>query len=267
MMRPATPSHGSDNVGDVLASIRRLIAQDEAGAKIPDRLLNSLPGLAGAGPAKAAGPTAGEPLPLRLDGSKLVAPGTGHENDSDKPSQEAAAAPGPVADEAADQRPPSRDPSPGAGSDIDPADRPRPRALIEYSVETQPVDRSADAARHREREDDRPADLATSDAEDSDSDTMHNEETMLQTNTPVTPINPAVEAALQMDDTQAGGAEPHLFSRSDKDSQKGTHLRGMIRDAIRQELQGEVGNRLSRNLQQMIRHEIEQTLRQMCEED
>lgn len=90
---------------------------------------------------------------------------------------------------------------------------------------------------------------------------------MLHANASVTPITPAVEATANIDETHAEAGEPHLFARQDKDAQKGTHLRGMIREAIRQELQGEIGNRLSRNLQQMIRHEIELTLRQMCEQD
>ena len=62
-------------------------------------------------------------------------------------------------------------------------------------------------------------------------------------------------------------APSRICSRPGQERAKGTHLRGMIRDAIRQELQGEIGNRLSRNLQQMIRHEIELTLRQMCEQE
>ena len=42
MMRHPAPAQGSENVGDVLASIRRLIAQDEAGSEIPNQLLNTL---------------------------------------------------------------------------------------------------------------------------------------------------------------------------------------------------------------------------------
>ena len=97
--------------------------------------------------------------------------------------------------------------------------------------------------------------------------TAQMEETMLHANASVTPITPVMETQIKLDDALPETGEPHLFARQDKDAQKGTHLRGMIRDAIRQELQGEIGNRLSRNLQQMIRHEIELTLRQMCEQE
>ena len=44
MMRQPAPAYGSENVGDVLASIRRLIAQDEATSPIiPNQTLNTLP--------------------------------------------------------------------------------------------------------------------------------------------------------------------------------------------------------------------------------
>ena len=47
---------------------------------------------------------------------------------------------------------------------------------------------------------------------------------------------------------------------------RGAHLRGMIREAIRQELRAEIGNRLGRDLQELIRLEIALALREMCEE-
>lgn len=89
---------------------------------------------------------------------------------------------------------------------------------------------------------------------------------MLHANSTVTQLNPLAEAHAAAEALNRE-TEQHLFAPQDKDTQKGTHLRGMIREAIRQELQGEIGNRLSRNLQQMIRHEIELTLRQMCEQE
>lgn len=89
---------------------------------------------------------------------------------------------------------------------------------------------------------------------------------MLHANASATPINPAA-AARAAEAIACDNGEPRLFAPQDQDTPKGTHLRGMIREAIRQELQGEIGDRLSRSLQQMIRHEIEMALRQMCERD
>jgi hypothetical protein len=43
-------------------------------------------------------------------------------------------------------------------------------------------------------------------------------------------------------------------------------LRDLIRDAIQQELQGEVGLRVSRHLQQMVRAEVEAVIREICAE-
>jgi hypothetical protein len=111
-------------------------------------------------------------------------------------------------------------------------------------------------------------DLSTDNTASSPLNFMQTEENMLQANASVTPINANIDPhPLAEIEVPRDGGEPHLFAPQDKGAQKGAHLRGMIREAIRQELQGEIGNRLSRNLQQMIRHEIELTLRQMCEQE
>lgn len=47
----------------------------------------------------------------------------------------------------------------------------------------------------------------------------------------------------------------HLFAHADEDVQNGALLRSLLREAIRQELQGEMGARFSRNLRQLIRQE------------
>ena len=89
MMRQPAPAYGSENVGDVLASIRRLIAQDEATSPIiPNQTLNTLPRGLTAVPAQdaprpletALAPVETMPLaqveamPLVLETSKLIAP-------------------------------------------------------------------------------------------------------------------------------------------------------------------------------------------------
>lgn len=189
MMRLPASSRSSDNIGDVLASIRQLIAQDSAVCRLPDAVLNAVP-------AQAA--------PLILDCHDLIAPLSG----------------------AGESR---------AGMPAHP---------------------------------DGPCETPDNVAQNAPSPMPPQmEETMLHANASVTPITPAVEPQAATGPQPGDGLATHLFTPEDKAAQKGTHLRGMIREAIRQELQGEIGNRLSRNLQVMIRQEVELTLRQMCEQD
>ncbi|WP_158659295.1 hypothetical protein [Paracoccus denitrificans] len=257
-MRHPVPSPGSDNVGDVLASIRRLIAQDGTGCRIQNPALNGrLPEQDGppAAPIKlvqpARPPSSTRITPLVLDNSTLVAPDpvprieavgrgeTSAELHSTEPGRLDAWPPVPPdkgaaigathADRANMAEPSAGSSGPSLFSDIDPG----------------PTQSSS------------PAPTAA---------TPQLEETMLHANASATPINPAA-AARAAEAIACDNGEPRLFAPQDQDAPKGTHLRGMIREAIRQELQGEIGDRLSRNLQQMIRHEIEMALRQMCERD
>ena len=289
-MRQPAPAYGSENVGDVLASIRRLIAQDEGGSPIiPNQMLNAVaraPVATPDGPAlrdvlapaedqtpdSEAAETAmpDEVMPLVLDSSDLIAPDfpeTSDETPADDTRLHLAVAEQADAVEQADaleaetvappQINPWHDPAPTGGFDLqsiwaDPPQR-----------ETHPPER-AEAATDTAR-----SIFFAEPASDTPlSDTAQPEETMLNANASVTPINANIgpQYLPEMEAARDSG-EPHLFAPQDKDAQKGTHLRGMIREAIRQELQGEIGNRLSRNLQQMIRHEIELTLRQMCEQE
>ncbi|MFT4011972.1 MAG: hypothetical protein QM682_00975 [Paracoccus sp. (in: a-proteobacteria)] len=65
--------------------------------------------------------------------------------------------------------------------------------------------------------------------------------------------------------TAAGGAAPNLFGEIGGVAKDAT-LRVLIRDAIQQELHGELGQRLSRNMCQMIRQEVEAVIREICAE-
>ncbi len=225
MMRHPAPPPGVDNIGDVLASIRQLIAQDGAGDRIPDQALNLTP------PIKAT------VTPLVLGSNALVA--------VEAPA--AKAVPAEV---------------PGFGDWLK-----LPLTVVTASP-VAVIEPQADPDQAAEPAPPEPASALPFGPflEEPIPTTVQAEETMLHVNASVTPINPAAEALAA---TEALGreTEPHLFAPQGKDAQKGTHLRGMIREAIRQELQGEIGNRLSRNLQEMIRHEIELTLRQMCEQE
>ncbi|RDD69669.1 hypothetical protein [Paracoccus versutus] len=242
VMRQPAPGPGSDNVGDVLASIRRLIAQDGAGCRIPDQALNAPPAQDEAPPAQTAPlprpASSARITPLVLDSSILVAAEPVNDPQAGIPPE-----PRIFGDWL--RMPPAEEPAaPEARAGrVDAAEAAADHADIEATI--QPPGPSPEAPT---------------------TTILQMEETMLHANASVTPINPAAEAQAAEALARDTG-EPHLFAPQDKDAQKGTHLRGMIREAIRQELQGEIGNRLSRNLQQMIRHEIELALRQMCEED
>ncbi len=310
MMRQPAPVHGSEKVGDVLASIRRLIAQDEATPPIPNQMLNTLPrnaaekdeALADIAPdtgAQAmdawtqealpelpqADTAPAEPLPLVLNTSDLIAPGF-PDTGAQMPA-EAELAPG--------QQPWSDPPTTIAGTETaaEPAPEMAPDPLPEAILPAPPevplapfpserFDFNIDALWADLPETDDPASgpdspdstgsetpvLTMDDTAPHSLNLMQTEENMLQANASVTPINSHIDPGILAEiEAQRDGGEPHLFAPQDKGAQKGTHLRGMIREAIRQELQGEIGNRLSRNLQQMIRHEIELTLRQMCEQE
>lgn len=339
MMRQPAPVPGSEKVGDVLASIRRLIAQDEAASTIPNQMLNTLPRDSNAEPDGVAAETApaepatpvmvawardaapqmptaeeatAEPLPLVLNTSDLIAPGfpevvpdmaaeaapaavtataTGTEiemeieiaaepeTDQAAPLAAADIEPEPVAEtlaeataEAAPDPVPDLLPdtiSPGEPLGASLAAAPRPDFDLDalWADLTEPQG-PATAPEDTDSAASGSAELPENDTASHSLNLMQPEENMLQANASVTPINPHIDAGLHAEtELLRDGGEPHLFAPQDKGAQKGTHLRGMIREAIRQELQGEIGNRLSRNLQQMIRHEIELTLRQMCEQE
>ncbi|WP_199261937.1 hypothetical protein [Paracoccus binzhouensis] len=298
MRHPAPPP--TDNVGDVLASIRRLIAQDETGCRIPDQALNALPAREPPriGPVQTARPAPARITPLVLDSSDLVdvASPAGDQREAIRTPEAmlvAATPPDPAPAEMAqpDSAPSDSAPSDSAPSDSTPSESvprgpcatagPEPRPFGDWLV--MPLDERSDsppaAAEPGSTADVQPAEsLSGADVSpvriqpfgpflsEPAPTTTQMEETMLHANASVTPINPLAEAHAAAEALNRE-TEPHLFAPQDKDAQKGTHLRGMIREAIRQELQGEIGTRLSRNLQQMIRHEIELALRQMCEQD
>lgn len=301
MMRHPAPPPGADNVGDVLASIRRLIAQDEAGCRIPNQALNTLPAQDIAPrirvePMQTA-PSHAPAMPLVLDSTDLVAAAAQGKEATEStaavaetpvatatgPETEAAVAAEVVAVVEAEaevqvapaaraepeaQPEPEAEPEPEARAEIAPRDFGNwlnlPLTESDHSSFAASWPQAAEPAR------------SASDADPIlpfgpflDKTTPKNaqmEETMLHANSTVTPINPLAEAHAAAEALNRE-SEQHLFAPQDKDTQKGTHLRGMIREAIRQELQGEIGTRLSRNLQQMIRQEIELTLRQMCEQE
>ena len=279
MMRHPAPPSGADNVGDVLASIRRLIAQDEAGCRIPNQALNTLPAQDIA-PRIRVEPTtvaAAVAVPLVLDSTDMVAKAAPQAEATTPVAEASAAEPvaRPVTDEPVAKAAELRV---GAFGDwlkqpLPQPDQPDQPAVAETPQPTRtPTDPEIEAAAEAEppvADSGFGPDPARSFGfffEHPTTPNVQMEETMLHANSTVTQLNPLAEAHAAAEALNRE-TEQHLFAPQDKDTQKGTHLRGMIREAIRQELQGEIGNRLSRNLQQMIRHEIELTLRQMCEQE
>lgn len=65
-----------------------------------------------------------------------------------------------------------------------------------------------------------------------------------------------IEAAATRPADDPDSTALHLFAPADEDVPNGSLLRGLLREAIRQELQGEMGARFSRNLRQIIRQEV-----------
>ncbi len=253
MMRHPAPNPGSDNVGDVLASIRRLISQDG----IPNQTLNALPAQDSAScpPIRPASSHrsvfSAQITPLVLDSSTLVTPesadGTNSGASTQTPPEPETVATAPDTQQFCSWPPIPAAETAATGT----ADLPDTEGLVADSPDPSLfADFTPSAIKH-----------SGASLEGPNTTNLQMEETMLHANASVTPINPAAESSV----CETG--VPHIFASQDMDMQRGGHLRGMIREAIRQEIQGEIGNRLNSNLQQMIRHEIELTLRQMCEQD
>jgi hypothetical protein len=258
MRRHAQPST-TDTVGDVLASIRQLIAQDEAGGGIRKPALDVLAirddaAHAGIGPVFSKS-FSSPATPLVLGNADMVGPLGGCSDASitgtaaTRPAVRKA--PGRMAGTEAAAEFRQRDFGTWPGPGLKEPDRPDLTG-----AGPQPT---------------APITVATPSRTDADHfigrsfTNANKEQAMLHANATVTPFNPLAEAHAAAE-ALSRESEQHLFAQQERDAQKGSQLRGMIREAIRQELQGEIGNRLSRNLQQMIRQEVELALRQMCED-
>lgn len=193
--------NGSENVGDVLANIRRLIAQDQAEHPAAAQML------------EAANPPAMRPGPLSWPGAPLVLARQDR-----------------IAGEAG-------------------ADEPLAAPLEADSIETSP-DISAFSPEEE-------AEFAEAEA------------ALARMLAPVRPIEQVV--AVAEDPEPLPEAEitrlpvMNLFARSEGDEAEVT-LREMIRAALREELEGELGMRVSRQLHQLVRQEVEAVLREICAE-
>ncbi|TWI33255.1 hypothetical protein [Paracoccus sulfuroxidans] len=248
----------SENVGDVLASIRRLIAQDGGAGRLmasPDvaaafrhaDLLNARVAESATPDLRqvAAPPPEEMTAPLTLERDNLVAP--------EAPSQ-------PVlrlhlTPSFADLPEPEASHPVAAATQVDTAPAASPK--LEAPAPVWPA--AAAAA------------LSTQNAEPAP---VVVEAAMPQLSQAVDPPVTPIAAALTEDLAPPVGlaspdapppeevADLHLFAPEDEELAYSSVLRSLIRDAIRQELQGEMGGRFSRNLRQVIRHEVDLALRQ-----
>jgi len=249
------PRAAGPDSGGVLDSIRRLVALDQAGRHGPE-------------PASDAAPAAKRPA---RSGTAAAEP---------EPGAEAAR---PFAD--------SRDPAGSGTARPSVKDKPFGRLLLQTGGRQRPArvaGRAASAA-NRTGPDDRTAGTAMAPTGQPPADPLPG----IAAGGPVPP-QPRIPAAGPISAPQAqegathpvpaaappaalsgeqvaeplpgNGAAPRLFAPPDQSMPRGAHLRGMIREAIRQELRAEIGNRLGRDLQELIRLEIALALREMCEE-
>lgn len=280
-IRPTGQQAGSENVGDVLASIRRLIAQDQtpAAAGLRPRLAH---------PAQPG--TAFDP-PFVLARQDMVA-GLPRGTAAAQPhlSLASSAAPvQPLAQPLAEaptgwQPAPLRD-WPQTGVAAATSDSP---ALAQPLAEAACDDASAPLSPEEE------AEFAEAEAALARMIAPRPTEA-LQTPQPPAPaeqLTPTEEPAMaqdmrmmemgRIDDFTAVAPQPGLDSGLD--ARRGTTtnapnlfgeigavakdatMRMLIRDAIQQELHGELGARLSRNMCQMIRQEVEAVIREICTE-
>ncbi|WP_131673698.1 hypothetical protein [Paracoccus marinus] len=251
--RAPQPADGSS---DVLASIRRLIAQDGGGARVrheppaPRRaaeLVAAMEHMAADGGAEIpARPAADEVTPLRLQHASLVPPASPLSRDAaapeparprlrlatlagafpEPPDTAFAAVDAPVLPVAAD----------GAGK---PALRDEPAHAPAWPA--RPAANVADATRRETAAKAEP--VGTVDLGNPAADSV--------------PANPAPAPAPAPAPTRAEDSTAlHLFAPADEDIPNGSLLRNLLREAIRQELQGEMGGRFSRNLRRVIRQEV-----------
>lgn len=246
----------SENVGDVLASIRRLIAQDGGAGRLmasPDvaaafrhaDLLNARVAESATPDLRqvAAPPPEEMTAPLTLERDNLVAPEAPSQpvlrlhltpSFADLPEPEASH---PVSAAAHVDTAPAFSPKIEAPAPIWAA----AAALSAQSAEPAPVVVEVAMPQLSQNADEPIGPIAAALTEDMAP--------------PVGLTSPEIPAPEEV-------ADLHLFAPEDEELAYSSALRSLIRDAIRQELQGEMGGRFSRNLRQVIRHEVDLALRQ-----
>lgn len=259
MMRQPGQSGVSDNVGDVLASIRRLIAQDEDGKQMPGRPMGETPFSQKSPPQEEAAEIAAEPFVLGQ--GDLVAP-QASEPDQDAPKV-------PRLHLASISAAISAGPAPVATTVWQPAliaDWPQaqltqvPMDIADSLPQISSVPQVDAVGYEPTLDPEEEAEIA--EAEAALAKMVHVARAPaaeLVTETPEAPLAMG-EAPLE----EPAQLPQNLFTDGGEDPE--TTLQQMIRSAIRDELQGDMGDRLSHNLRLTIRREVEAVIRELCAE-
>ncbi|AGT10323.1 hypothetical protein [Paracoccus aminophilus] len=277
----AHPAETSENIGDVLASIRRLIAQDEANraSSDPGQRLRQV-ALQQAEERRSAHPTPSasehEP-PLVLGHPDLVPPARPPFRQPTlsmprmRPAAEdrvfaAQATGGPVVlNEGGSPRElhqaPVIAPQPqlaAVNAEAIAAQTDAPAPLTAHApafagrplrAETPPS--AAEIAAHPDAAETPPAEPALTAHVPAESPTREH------------PLAVAPPPPAALAEGEGESEDFHLFLMPEDENPHEELLRGLIREAIRDELQGELGGQFSRNLRRVIRSEIELALRRM----
>lgn len=274
MMRPSGQPTGSDNVGDVLASIRRLIAQDEGAKQLPGRPMGENP--FAQQNVSAISSAISEP-PFVLAHDDLIPPPATEQPRQDAPRLQlasismAAVQAGPALAAPAGWQPsliadwPHAKVTQTAMTLSEPLQmrvatvQPGIEAAVEPSLSPEEEAEFAEAEAalakmvHVSRALSSPEPDVLADALSPDGDAEGFAEDITE-----------ADSALESDFGVVDAPVHNLFV--DPSADQDAALREMIRNAIREELQGETGNLLSRNMRQMIRHEVEAVIRDLCAE-
>lgn len=270
----------SENVGDVLSSIRRLIAQDQAKLPCGRTLLESQPC------ASAQTLTPELRPPFVLGRKDMVAPQPEPEPEREAPRLHLASVSAPAVPLADQDRMGAWRPSPipewpiihprldlpqvasnPVAAGLSPEDETE-FAEIEFA------EAEAALARMTAPRPEKVAQLTTAAVPDADmadfkETQMAQDMRMMDMGriddiSAIRPI-PTAEGFAFGTSARDEGSAPNLFGEIGGLAKDAT-LRTLIRDAIQTELHGELGARLSRNMCQMIRQEVEAVIREICAE-
>lgn len=238
------PEHDAESSGDVLSSIRRLIAQEgenPLAPAVPPTDINAFrqryPRPAAAGPAPLVLST-DEMIRAEGGGDPKAAPPV--ENTFPQHDQGGGSAIAPAIPAPAESHDPQQDAGPATAAA-------QPVAAADGLSHPASPSLDASLAEHMESPDM---------TQNIDGFTLHaGAEHVFD------PI-PNAPAPLPAEQSPAEQGDFNLFVMEAGQTEGDRPLKGLIRDALLRELQGEIGNRLTRNMRHLIRIEIAQALRE-----
>ncbi|MBV0892800.1 hypothetical protein KTN05_13205 [Paracoccus sp. Z118] len=284
--RPPTGADPSETMGDVLASIRRLIAQGDVGParREPDPTRRPAPAeqpprpvSAGIAPAFVRSPRleSGEPAPLRLHRDALIPPAEvpavplGGQDDAPPPRPARLRLATPT-DASADEAPAIATGGNRMARILRAASFPddaqaEPRGIVPESDNLTLAPPAVPVTFHEGEVETPQAEASTAPDPALASATPTVAPAAIPDPQPPVSGN-SINAAPPERTAARNAPRPvedagdttalHLFAPADEDIPNGSILRSLLREAIRQELQGEMGGRFSRNLRRVIRQEV-----------